>query len=117
MPRLSRHIPVRDYVVAALLILGILWFAYLIWGIIPKEERARQATRETKEQLASLEAREATLHKDLAALDTPRGKEAVLRDTKGVALPGEEVIIVVPPAAATTSTTTPSWWEEVLDWF
>lgn len=112
-----RQISVRDIAVSALFLLGICWFSYLTWGIFEKEERARADVRDTKAQLASLEARETTLKGDLDALDTPRGKEAAIRDTLGVAREGEEVIIVVPPAPATTSTSSPSWWDEFLSWF
>ncbi len=102
---------------AAFFVLGIAWFSYLTWGIFSKEERARQDVAETKAQLASLEARQATLDSDLNELDTPRGKEAALRDTLGVARPGEDVIIVVPPVAATSTTTVLPWWRRFLDWF
>ncbi len=119
MSRARKQQPsVRDLALAALFTLGIIWFLYLLWGIVAKEERARADVRDTKAQLASLEAREKTLNGDLDTLDTPRGKEAALRDTLGVAKQGEGVIIVVPPTGATTSTTTPPWWERwFLDWF
>lgn len=117
MSRTRRQFSIRDLALAALLTLLILWFAYLLWGIVQKEERARADVRDTKAQLASLESREATLNSDLDALATPRGKEAAMRDTLGVARPGEEVIIVVPPLAATTSASAPSWWDWFLGWF
>jgi cell division protein FtsB len=117
MPRARRQLSIRTVALAALFTIGIIWFAYLIWGIFQKEERARADVRDTKAQLASLVSREATLKGDLAALDTSRGKEAVIRDTLGVAREGEGVIIVVPAPPATTSTSTLTWWEEFLSWF
>lgn len=102
---------------AALFTLGIIWFAYLIWGIIPKEERARSEVHETKAELASLEERERTLRANLHDLDTPRGKETVMRDTKGVALPGEEVIVVVEQEPVAAPMQPLPWWRKVLRWF
>jgi cell division protein FtsB len=107
----------KDIAVTGLLVLGIVWFGFLTWGIFAKEERARHDVADARGQLASLEEREATLQADLDELNTSRGQEAALRDTLGVAKPGENVIIVVPPAAATSSTTTRPWWRAVLDWF
>jgi cell division protein FtsB len=112
-----RQFSIRTILTTALLVLGIAWFLYLLWGITAKEERARADVRDTKAQLASLESRETTLQGDLTALDTPRGKEAVLRDTLGVAKQGEGVIIVVPPATSSVATTSPSWWDDFWSWF
>jgi cell division protein FtsB len=117
MVRLRRRTSYQEYLYAALLTLGIIWFSYLIWGIFQKEERARADVHDTKAQLASLEAREGTLKQDLADLDTPRGKEAVLRETRGVARQGEEVIIVVPSGGATSSPPVKSWWQKLFKWF
>ena len=107
----------KEIALIALFSVLIVWFAYLIWGIVPKEERARLQVRETESQLASLEAREAMLRESLEELSTERGKEAVLRDTKGVVLPGEEVIIVVPPEEALPPLVERPWWKRVFDWF
>ncbi len=117
MARSSRTASFKDMALAALFSLLIIWFAYLIWGIVPKEERARMQVRETESQLASLEAREAQLRESLEELNTERGKEAVMRDTKGVALPGEEVIIVVPPEPELPPLAPRPWWKRMFDWF
>jgi cell division protein FtsB len=117
MRRRSRTISVRDIALSAAFALGIVWFAYLSWGIFQKEERARHDVADTKAELASLASREATLKSDLADLNTPRGQEAALRDSLGVARPGEDVIIVVPPEAPTSSTTTLPWWRRLFDWW
>ncbi len=114
--RTYRPLSYRDLTVAGLLVLGIVWFGFLTWNIFGKEERARHDVADTEAQLASLNARQATLKADLDELNTPRGQEAALRDTEGVARPGENVIIVVPPQGATSSTSTLPWWKKVLDW-
>ncbi len=117
MARSPRSASMKEIALIALFMLGIVWFGYLIWGIVPKEERARLQVQETESQLASLEAREAELRMSLDELNTERGKEAVLRDTKGVALPGEEVIIVVPPEEQLPPLAPRPWWKKLFDWF
>jgi hypothetical protein len=102
--------------IAALLVLGIVWVSFLTWGIFAKEERARHDVADTRAELGSLVERQNTLQGDLAELSTPRGEEAALRDTMGVARPGENVIIVVPAAAATSSLQVLPWWRKVLEW-
>lgn len=113
--RVSKH-RVGEYVVAGLLALLVLWLLWLLFGIVRKEEIARHAVADTKAELASLEERQATLKNDLAELSTERGQEATLRDTYGVAKPGEGVIIVVPPKEATSTPKLP-WWKKLFGGF
>lgn len=105
----------REYVIAGLLMLAFLWLVYLVWGIAQKEEIARHAAYDAKHELESLKARESTLEENLAELETPRGEEATLRESFGVARPGEEVIIVV-PSSEPPGPPLP-WWRKVLGWF
>lgn len=106
---------VREYVTAAILALVIIWLLSLIWNIARKEEIARSAVQETQAELELLREREAVLDANLTELATERGQEASLRQTFGVAKPGEEVIIVVqeqellPPPPV-------HWWQRVLHW-
>lgn len=99
--------------VAGLLALLVLWLTWLLYGIIRKEEIARRAVAETKAELQNLETRKEILNQNLAELNTERGHEATLRQTYGVAKPGEGVIIVVPPKEATSTPTLP-WWRKFL---
>ncbi|MFZ1987598.1 MAG: hypothetical protein WAV21_01005 [Minisyncoccia bacterium] len=116
--RRARHRPsFKDIALATLFTLGILWFSYLTWGIFAKEERARRDVAKTRAEIALLETREATLRADLQELGTPRGQEAALRDTRGVARPGEEVIIVVPPSTPAAAPPTIHWWQKIFNWF
>ena len=87
----------REYISTALLSLGIVWLTFLIFGIARKEEIARTTVRDTRAELAVLDERKNILQKNLDELATERGQEATLRQTYGVARPGEEVIVVVPP--------------------
>jgi len=106
----------REYLIAGALALAIVWLLFLILGIYRKEEVARHAAAETQEQLRTLKEREDTLRGNLEELGTERGHEATLRETYGVARPGEEVIIVVPPKEATSTPKLP-WWKKTLGWF
>jgi cell division protein FtsB len=106
----------REYLIALALFLLLLWLLFLFWGIFRKEEVARQAAEETKKELATLSEREDTLKANIADLNTERGQEASIRETYGVAKPGEEVIIVVPPEEGETVPKDP-WWKVFLSWF
>lgn len=108
--------PPRDYLIAAGLVLLLIWLLFLFWGIFKKEEVARRAAEDTKLQLAALQAREQTLQKNIEDLRTERGQEASLRETYGVAKPGEEVIIVV-PADEGNVVEEPSFWDGLKRFF
>lgn len=114
--RTKRSFEVKDYLIAALLSVLLLWLLFLVVGILRKEEIARQAVKETERELAVLVERKETLAADITALSTERGREATLRETFGVARPGEEVIIVVPPKEAEAPPPLP-WWRKVMGWF
>ena len=107
--------PVRDYVIAGILVLVIIWLSIMLVGIVQKEETARRAANDARRELSALQTREATLAKNVADLDTERGQEATLRETYGVARPGEEVNIVVQPEAETPLEAL-SWWDKFLGW-
>ena len=106
----------RQGIVIGVLLTIIFWLASLIWGLVGKAQIAVNEANDAKRQYQSLEERKKALEANLSALNTDRGRDAVIRTTFGVAKPGEEVIVVVPPATATPATT-PSWWQKVLDWF
>lgn len=111
----SKAARAKEYIIAGLLALLIVWLLVLIVGIFRKEEIARQTANETSAQLAILREREASLSASMSELRTPRGHEATLRETYGVARAGEEVIIVVPPKEATSTLLVP-WWKKAADW-
>lgn len=105
----------KEKIIAGALILLLLWLLFLVWGIFRKEEIARQKAEDSKRQLAALAEREATLKQNIADLRTDRGQDASIRETYGVARPGEEVIIVVPSETGDTVQKDP-WWKVVLSW-
>jgi cell division protein FtsB len=106
---------VKEYVVACVLTFLVIWLVFLNVSIFHKEEIARSAARDTQEQLTSLKSRETTLQDNINELSTERGQEATLRDTFGVAKPGEGVIIVVPSKVATT-TPPQTFWQKWFGW-
>ncbi len=108
--------PAKDYVIAGVLALAFLWMSWQVIAIFLKEERAREAAAGAKAELAALSEREATLKANLADLSTERGQEASLRETYGVARPGEDVIIVVPPGDGEALGDLP-WWRSFLGFF
>ncbi len=96
--RKTRSAPItpRELGVIAVLAALVLWLSFLVIGIFHKEQTARITVADTRAQLAALDARKAVLSATVTDLDTERGQEASMRETFGVAKPGEEVIIIVP---------------------
>ena len=115
MPRRATHHRLKDYFLAGLLALVVVWLYFLLFGIVRKEEIARHAVTDTRAELDTLESRKRVLEGNIAELNTSRGEEATYRETYGVAKPGEGVIIVVPVKDA-TSTPEVSWWQKALNW-
>ncbi|MDB5245226.1 MAG: hypothetical protein JWN90_331 [Parcubacteria group bacterium] len=94
--RSRRKVSTRDLVKTLILLLAIVWLCFLVYSIYKKEEIARRTVHETQADLAALDARTQTLSGTVGDMDTQRGQEASVRETFGVARPGEDVIIVVP---------------------
>ena len=116
MPRKTRKkATFKDYAVAGFLSVLLVWLIFLNVSIGKKEEIARKAAHDTESQLASLHSREVVLESSINELSTPRGQEETVRDTFGVAKPGEGEIVVLPPKVA--STTPPvSFWHKWFGW-
>lgn len=102
----------REWGTIVFLCLLIIWLGVLVISIFHKEQVARITVNETKAELAALDARKATLSATVQDLDTTRGKEESVRETYGVAKPGEDVIIVV-PKKETTPPPQMTFWDKV----
>ena len=113
---MRRRIDWKKGIAIGVLSLTAFWLGSLIVNLAGKAHLAWQEAHGTQAQYEALETRKTELAANLAALQTPRGQDAAIRQAFGVARPGEEVIIVVPPAS-TTATTTPSLWRQILNWF
>ncbi len=100
---------VRDFGRTAVLLLAIVWFSFLVHSIYKKEEVARRTVHETQAELAALSG-------TVGDMDTQRGQEASVRETFGVAKPGEDVIIVVPKKEVVPPPPL-TFWQKVRNFF
>lgn len=114
--RKQRAIKAGEYALVAFLVLVVLILAWAVWGIARKEEIARKAVDDRKQELAVLNERKAVFEDNLAELGSDRGQEATLRQNHGVAKAGEEVIIVVPPKDDGLDPKLP-WYKRFLGFF
>ncbi len=106
----------RELGITALLAVLVVWLSFLVVGIYQKERIAQNAVADTRAELAALDARKASLSETVDDLETERGQEASLRETYGVAKPGESVIVVVPEKNLPPPPT-PTFWDKVKDFF
>lgn len=116
MPRRRNRMTTRELGTVALLSLVIVWLGFLVVGIFHKEQVARLTVGQTRAELAALDARKTALSQKVHDLDTSRGQEASLRETFGVAKPGEEVIVVVPKKELPPPPQ-PTFWQKVKSYF
>ncbi|CAN5707941.1 hypothetical protein BH11PAT2_BH11PAT2_06330 [soil metagenome] len=98
------------------LLLAIVWLSFLVYSIYKKEEIARRTVHETQAETAALDSRAQTLSGTVENMDTERGQETSIRETFGVAKPGEEVIIVVPKNDAPPPPPL-TFWQKVKNFF
>jgi cell division protein FtsL len=106
---------VKEYIIAGLLCMLLLWLILLNISIAKKEEIARKAAYAARDQLTALNSRQSVLQGNINELSTERGQEETVRNTFGVAKPGEGEIIVLPPKVATT-TPPQTFWEKYFGW-
>jgi cell division protein FtsB len=116
MKRRYKKNTTREYFLAGVLSLLIVGFSISIVGIFRKEQIARNAVRESRLEYESLTKQKDILQKNMDDLETKRGKEATIRQTYGVALPGEDVIVVVPGKEVVPEAPR-SLWKRLFDWF
>lgn len=109
---MKRKPNMRDLVKTGLWLLAIVWLCFLVFSIYKKEEVARRTVSETQAEVAALDSRTQTLSGTVGDMDTQRGQEASVRETFGVAKPGEDVIIVVPKKDAPPPLP-PTFWQKV----
>lgn len=114
--RNTKKATLRECLVVGGFSLLIVWFSYLVFGIVHKEEIARHTVADTRAQLNELTLRKDTLKQDLDELATERGKEASFRQDFGVAKPGEDVIVIVPSKEVIPPPEL-TWWEKTKAFF
>ena len=79
--------------VAVLILLVIVGKA--TWSVYTKERESQKNLTRVENELASLQAREQKLQKDITHLQTPEGVETEIREQFQVAKPGERMIVLV----------------------
>jgi cell division protein FtsB len=94
----------------------VVLMAHSVWQIWQRSRLVAAGRDDMAAQVAALAAREAVLKSDLAALDSERGREAVIRQKFAVIKEGEGVVTVVTPPAptSTVASTSRTWWQKLL---
>lgn len=108
----------------ALFILFLIVFVgFGVISIASKSIDASKDRTRSEEQVTALQAKEADMAQKLAALDTPEGKEAALRDQFPVVAAGEHVVIISEPApvaaesSANAKKTGKGFFGRLFSWF
>ncbi|MFO7300194.1 MAG: septum formation initiator family protein [Actinomycetes bacterium] len=115
----------RPWVAVTTLLILLLGIAFLT-QVIPYRQimEANQEVTRARERLAALEAENAELEQQVAALDTPTEIEKLAREKLGYVRPGEVAFVVVDPPGADDEPPAPepepeeperSWLERVWD--
>ena len=95
--------PFYNRITLLVLIVLVVLLGFTVFEIWGKERESAVRQADAVRELHEVEGRAAALGADLAILDTPRGKEALVRNTFDVAKEGEEVIVVLDALPATTT--------------
>ncbi len=66
-----------------------------VYSVYYKERESRRNLERTREELASLQARQNSLKNVVSRLQTPEGREAEIRGQFQVAKPGERMVVIV----------------------
>lgn len=102
--RAKKSIPLfYNRITLLILILLVGFLGLSVFELIGKERESAERQANALRELRSVEERQAILDADLAILDTPRGQEALVRNTFDVAKEGEEVIVVLDALPATST--------------
>jgi cell division protein FtsB len=90
--------------VVGIIVLGFITFeaAHAAWGMYGKFAEAAGDNATAEQNLSQLTAEEAQMSAEVVALSSERGQEAALRQTYGVALPGEGEIQIIEESPSST---------------
>lgn len=103
------------------LVVAVLLAASGVWKIYTRERESAALNRESQTRLADLFTRQDQLQKDIANLNTDRGKEAALREQYQMGRQGEGLIIIVNPATPVVphaaSSPITDWFKKFLPWW
>jgi hypothetical protein len=95
--------------IAGILALSFITFAaaHAAWGMYGKFAEAAQSDDEAQQNLTELKEQEAHVSAAVGALSSSRGQDAQLRQSYGVALPGEGEIQIIEESASSTPAAKP----------
>ena len=103
--------------ILGVVVLGFVTFgaAHSAWGMYGKFNEAAVSDADAQQNLASLKAQDAQVSAQVASLSSERGQEAQIRQSYGVALPGEGEIQIVREAPSSTpeQASAPSFWAKL----
>ena len=96
--------------ILGLIVLGFVTFeaAHAAWGMYGKFAEAAGDNVTAEQNLNQLTAEKEQMSAQVEALSSARGEEAALRQTYGVALPGEGEIQIIEEAPSSTPSQAPS---------
>jgi cell division protein FtsB len=105
---------------ALLALLALVAFAaWSVWGAWQKDVVSAALDQQSQAALATLTAQHQTLQENISELQTPRGREAALRQEYSVGAQGENMIVIVdssstppppPPTFLDKLKSAFSWW-------
>lgn len=107
-----------------MLVIALAAAAWVFYPALRIQYREQKQRAQLSAELTDLQARNARLSDQVAALKTPEGVEDMARETLGMVREGERAYVVVedtataePPTAAPDRVTTPTEtvWTQVLD--
>lgn len=106
---------VRSRITLGVLLILVLLLGRAVWNVGEKAFETGAARQKQAAELAQLEERRAQLQQELERLGTRRGIEAEVRESYGMAKPGEEVLVFVESPTSSTKQRQPerSWWQRL----
>lgn len=103
-----------------LALLALVCFAgWSVWGAWQKDQESDALNQQSQAALATLTAQHTTLQQNITQLQSPRGREAALRQEYAVGAQGEGMIVIVdasstppppPPTFLDKLKSAFSWW-------
>lgn len=115
----QRHDPTRLLWrrLGLLALFGVVCFAgWSVWGAWQKDQDSAALNQESQAALATLSAQDTTLQQNITELQSPRGKEAALRQEYSVGAEGENEIVIV-DASSTPPPPPPTFMDKIKSAF
>ena len=91
----------------------VLFTAWSVWGAARKNNESARLNSQSQAALADLTAQDAQLKRNIATLESERGREAALRQSYAVGKPGENMIVIVDHAPPPPPPPAPSFMDRL----